>query len=97
VEYIYRVHAIERMFQRDIEAIDIEQVVNFGEIIESYIDDKPYPSFLALGFVNDGALHVVYAKDEDSNFIIITAYKPNPEKWQDDFKTRKGENEMFNL
>jgi hypothetical protein len=42
VKFIYRVHAIERMFQRDIGEVDTENVVNNGEIIERYIDDKPF-------------------------------------------------------
>ncbi len=66
MEYIYRLHAIERMFQRDISEKQVEEVIENGEIIESYIDDKPYPSFLTLGNVDDIALHVVYAKDEEA-------------------------------
>ena len=89
MNYIYRVHAIERMFQRDIYEYQVEEVVERGEIIESYMDDKPYPSFLVLGYSDGIALHVVYAKDENNNIIIITAYKPSLAKWQNDLKTRK--------
>lgn len=89
MEYIYRVHAIERMFQRDIYEYQVEEVVEHGEVIERYIDDKPYPSFLVLGYVDSVALHVVYAKDDESNIIVITAYRPNLNKWQNDFKTRR--------
>jgi uncharacterized DUF497 family protein len=89
LNYIYRVHAIERMFQRDISEKQVEEVVEYGEIIESYSEDKPYPSFLVLGYSNDMALHVVYAKDDEENIIIITAYKPSFKKWKDDLKTRK--------
>jgi hypothetical protein len=77
------------MFQRDIYETEVENVIINGEIIESYPTDKPYPSFLALGYFDGLALHVVYAKDEDSNVIIITAYRPSLEKWQNDLKTRK--------
>ena len=89
MEYIYRLHAIERMFQRDISELHVESVINNGIIIESYIEDKPYPSYLALGYINENALHIVYAKDENDNIIIITAYYPSPEKWENNFKTRK--------
>ncbi|MBE0499769.1 MAG: DUF4258 domain-containing protein [Campylobacterales bacterium] len=44
MSFIYRVHAVERMFQRDIEEVNVEHVVNNGEIIERYADDKPYTS-----------------------------------------------------
>ena len=87
--YIYRLHAIERMFQRDIEEYQVEEVIEHGEIIEEYHDDKPYPSCLIFGTYKHRPLHVVYAKDEENNKIVITVYQPNLEKWQNDFKTRK--------
>jgi len=91
VQFIYRVHAVERMFQRDIEDVDVEYVIKNGNIIESYDDDKPYPSFLSLGFLDGVSLHVVYAKDENDNCIVITVYRPSLEKWENDFKTRRGQ------
>ncbi|MGZ8546036.1 MAG: DUF4258 domain-containing protein [Sulfuricurvum sp.] len=86
---IYRVHAIERMFQRDVNEEDVEHVVNFGEIIENYPDDQPYPSYLVLGYTDKRALHVVYAKDENDTIIVITVYEPTLEKWLEDLKTRR--------
>lgn len=86
---IYRVHAIERMFQRDVNEEDVECIIETGEIIESYPDDQPYPSFLVLGFVKKRALHVVYAKDENGSIIVITVYEPTIEKWFNDLKTRR--------
>jgi hypothetical protein len=77
------------MFQRDIEEVDTEYVVSDGEILEEYNDDKPYPSYLSLGFINSVPLHVVYAKDEENNCIVITVYRPSLEKWEKDFKTRR--------
>lgn len=46
MEYIYRVHAIERMFQRDIIESYVEEVIRTGEIIEKY--ENEYPSFLVI-------------------------------------------------
>lgn len=92
MQFIYRVHAVERMFQRDIEEMDVEYVIKNGNIIERYIDDKPYPSYLSLGFVNATVpLHVVYAKDDEDNCLVITVYRPSLEKWKNDFKTRRSE------
>ena len=86
--FVYREHAIQRMFERDIFEVDVENTVKNGEITEEYLDDKPYPSFLALGF-NKKPLHVVFAKNyEDNEVIIITAYYPDKEKWSDDYKKR---------
>ncbi len=59
--FIYREHAIQRMFERDISEEDVEDTVKNGDIIEEYLDDKPYPSFLALKFY-EKPLHVVFAK-----------------------------------
>ena len=43
-------HAVRRMFQRGIKQQDITEIVAAGEIIASYPDDQPHPSFLLLGF-----------------------------------------------
>ena len=60
-----------------------------GEIIKQYEDDKPFPSCLLLGMsVNDRYLHVVAS--DTINLHIITAYYPNVDEWEPDFKTRKG-------
>jgi hypothetical protein len=87
--FVYRVHAIERMFQRDVSEEEVEYVVKLGETIESYLDDQPYPSCLVLGYVDMRPLHIVYAKDENNTVIIITVYEPTLDKWSDDFKTRR--------
>ncbi|SFV51923.1 hypothetical protein MNB_SM-7-1179 [hydrothermal vent metagenome] len=50
------------MFERDICETDVEETVKNGVIIEKYLDDKPYPSFLALG-LGKKPLHVVFAKN----------------------------------
>ena len=89
MNFVYRVHAIERMFQRDVDEADVEYVVKTGEIVENYPDDQPYPSCLVLGYVDKRALHVVYAKDENDTIIVITVYEPTLEKWLEDLKTRR--------
>ena len=86
--FVYREHAVQRMFERDIFEIDVENTIKNGEIIEEYYDDKPYPSFLVLG-LNYKPLHVVFAKNHEENeIIIITVYYPDKEKWSDDYKRR---------
>lgn len=85
---IYRLHAIERMFERDISDSDVKRVIKLGEIIETYVNDKPYTSYLNLGYVDNRALHVVYAEDEQNNVIVITVYEPSLVKWKTNFKQR---------
>lgn len=77
------------MFQRGVNEEDVEYVIQNGEVIEHYPDDYPYPSFLALGYVDKRPLHVVYAQDESGNAIVITVYEPTLEKWMEDLKTRR--------
>ncbi len=90
MNFIYRTHAIERLFERDISEDAVEETIENGEIIEEYLDDKPYPSFLALGYENrdsEKPLHVVFAKTNEE-IIVITAYRPNKSKWTNNYQTR---------
>jgi hypothetical protein len=83
-------HAIERMFERGISPEVIRGVVESGEAIALYGDDKPHPSALLLGFLENRAIHVVVARDPDSyRCHVVTVYVPTPELWGDDFKTRR--------
>jgi len=47
--FVYRVHALQRMFEREIERSVVESVIQSGTTIESYPEDTPYPSRLVLG------------------------------------------------
>ena len=86
----YRVHAIRQMFNRRISKSNILEVLSGGTIIEEYRDDKPYPSFLIGGRCDDRPLHIVAAYNNvDREIIVITAYEPDPEKWESGFERRK--------
>jgi len=87
---IYRMHALRRMFERDIRAGDVERVVRSGEVIEDYRDDHPYPSRLLLGFVESRPLHVVAAENRvNDETIIVMVYEPDRSYWDDAFRQRK--------
>ncbi len=87
---IMTAHVIKRCKERNIDSNSIINVIIHGEIIKQYEDDKPFPSCLLLGMsVNDRYLYVVVASDT-INLHIITAYYPNVDEWEPDFKTRKG-------
>lgn len=82
-------HAAERFRQRGIRAADVRLAVGNGEIIEQYPGDFPFPSCLILGADhNKMPLHVCMS-DEGSAGRIITAYRPDPNKWSQDLRTRK--------
>ena len=85
-------HITDRCRERKIKLDDIIAAIINGEIIEQYIDDLPFPSCLVLGqAVNNNPLHVVCAIG-DNELWIITSYFPNLDKWENDYKTRKGVN-----
>ncbi|MEW6067497.1 MAG: DUF4258 domain-containing protein [Nitrospirota bacterium] len=83
-------HALERMMEREIPMEAVKEVLKNGEIIEDYPDDKPYPIALFLGWINNEPLHVVSAFDNETKWcFVITAYKPDLEHFESDFKTRR--------
>ena len=54
-----------------------------GEIIEDYPDDRPYPSCLIYGQTFSGdPVHSVWAyNDENQWAVLITVYRPDPDRW----------------
>lgn len=89
LKLVFRVHAIRRMFERGISSEDVRHVLDTGSTIESYPEDTPYPSRLVLGFLGARPLHVVVADDEiEGQTVVITAYEPDPESWDETFRTR---------
>ena len=90
LKLVFRVHAIRRMFERGISSEEVRHVLDTGTTIESYPEDSPYPSRLVLGFIGQRALHVVAADDdaEERQTIVITAYEPDPESWDETFRRR---------
>jgi hypothetical protein len=87
-----RQHAHERAFQREISRDDIRSVLEAGETIREYPEDTPLPSYLVLGWVDDGTrpLHVVAADDEEEGVTyVITVYEPDPDIWTDDFREKQ--------
>lgn len=82
-------HVLKRLMQRGIRQADVIQAINSGEIIEQYPDDYPHPSCLLLGTTATGdTLHVVCGLSKDEAWMI-TAYYPDPDEWETDWKTRR--------
>ena len=87
---VFRVHAIQRMFQRSVSEEEVKQVVSVGETIETYPEDKPFASRLMLGWSGSRPIHVVVADNVAAQeAIIITVYQPDAEEWEAGFKRRK--------
>ncbi|MCL5292761.1 MAG: DUF4258 domain-containing protein [Actinobacteria bacterium] len=77
------------MFERRIGEDAIRHVLETGEVIQNYPDYKPFPSSLLMGWYESRPIHVVIVRDNKAQIIIITAYKPDVDQWQSDFKRRK--------
>lgn len=87
---LFRVHAVQRMFERDISAKKVRQALETGETIEDYSSEMPEPSRLMLGFQGKRPFHVVTSENPEENQItIITVYLPDANKWKKDFRSRK--------
>jgi hypothetical protein len=81
-------HAITQMFRHGIQVEDIILVLESGKRIKEYPEDKPYPSFLVLGFINDRPIHIVASIDDYENCYIITTYEPEAKLWNESFTNK---------
>ena len=88
--FVYRVHALQRMFERQIERSVLEAVIHSGTAIENYPQDTPYPSRLVLGWDRDRPVHLVVADNlPGEETIVITVYQPDPMRWDASFSRRQ--------
>jgi len=87
---IYRLHAVRRIFERDISDEAIKAILQVGLVIQEYVDDKPYPSYLVAGEYEKRPLHVVVSvNNDDQTAIIITAYVPDLIEWESGYTIRR--------
>ena len=86
----YTVHAVNQMNLGNqlISTEEVEYKIFNGEIIEEYPEDKRGHSCLINGKIDSRAIHIVCAPKNDYR-AIITAYLPDMEEWEDNFKRRK--------
>ena len=85
---LYRIHAVQRLFERKISLKKARQVFATGETIEDYSDDMTSPSRLILGWEGKRPIHMVVSESADET-VVITVYSPEPSQWTKDFKRRK--------
>lgn len=87
---IYRVHAVQRMFERNVTVKKVREALETGEVIEDYSSEMPEPSRLLLGFQGKRPFHVVTSENSAANELtVITVYLPEPNKWKKDFRSRR--------
>lgn len=84
-------HAGRQMSRPDrmITVAEVRNVIEYGELVEDYPEDVRGHSCLLLGYgENNRPIHIVCSPKEEY-LAIITAYLPNEEEWEDNFKKRK--------
>jgi hypothetical protein len=88
----YRValHAREEMVFDQITTNDLEDAFGQGrpEMVEHYPADPRGESCLILGWAASGPVHVVLGISM-APFVVVTVYRPDPERWMPDMKTRR--------
>lgn len=87
---LFRVHAVQRMFERNISVKTVIRALQSGKPIEDYSAEMPEPSRLILSFEGKRPFHVVMTENiEENTTTIITVYKPDSAKWDKDFMRRR--------
>ena len=87
---LFRVHAVQRMFERSISMKKVLGAIKTGETIEDYSSEMPEPSRLLLGFQGKHPFHVVTSENPDTKTTtVITVYIPDPDKWTKDSRNRR--------
>lgn len=84
-------HALNEADNDQLKLDEIYYATKHGEIIEEYPKDKPFPSFLVLGFTLDNRpVHSVWAYSEQKRWaILVTVYRPKQELWKNNWRTRR--------
>ena len=82
-------HVNMRLMKRSIPRILILDSVDNFVLIESYPEDKYLPSYLIWSTIQGIIFHILFAVDvNEDNVRVVTAYKPDPDRWMDNMKMR---------
>jgi len=85
-------HGYDEMSDEDILGRDVLAGVFDGVLVEDYPAYAKGPCVLVLQKdLNQQPIHVVWGipKDLSSPAVVVTAYRPNPDLWSEDFTRRK--------
>lgn len=90
IKILYRVHAVQRMFEREISPGKVRRALEAEDVIEDYSAEMPEPSRLIMGLQGKRPFHIVTSENPEENKItVVTVYLPDPNKWKKDFRSRK--------
>lgn len=85
-------HGYDEMADDGILAREVIGGVAAGVVVEDYLDYPKGPCVLTLQQDRGGhPIHVVWGipKNEISPAVLVTAYRPDRERWEDDFRRRR--------
>lgn len=90
-EYLISRHGFRELVADDIVIQDVLAGVNQALLIEDYPDSRKEPSVLVLQRDRDNRpVHVMWGipRSQGTPAVLVTAYRPLPERWSDDFTKR---------
>lgn len=85
-------HGYDELAEDSLFVREVIEGVSSGIAIEEYPDYHKGPCVLVLQRTQDGQpIHVVWGvpKGKSTPAVLVTAYRPNPERWSEDFQKRR--------
>jgi len=90
-EYRISEHGYDELADDDLNVDEVIYGVDDADIIEAYPEYSKGPCVLLLQEDEDGKfIHVVWGipAARDKPAVLVTAYRPDPERWDENFRRR---------